>query len=231
MNVMAKRKPLPQPAQDGSYTIDNGSLVIPPHMLARFGNGDVERGRQELRLLIAAENDRAVKPSASVKPVNVRIGTPADEPAIMELLLQDCQENAAQVAVIDPERVRLHVQHATQMLGSICGVIDGPEGKPVAVCILAPMQWWFSTEWFYQEIVNYIHPDHRKSRYIHDLIAFEQWIGDKQSEGYGHRCYVLMGVLGLVRVREKIILYRRKMRQIGAAFLYPCPWGNDRSAT
>jgi hypothetical protein len=172
-----------------------------------------------------------VRLGPAVKPASVRIAVPADEEAVMELLLADVRDNAERIAVVDPERIRWHLRMCTEMKGGICGVIDGPEGKPVAVCVLIPQQWWWSREWFMQEVVNFVHVDHRRSRHIHDLIAFERWVADAQSTGFGHRVYVIMGVLGLNRVREKAILYRRKMRQVGWAFLYPCPFGDDARIT
>ena len=218
-------------AANEAFVLEDGSLVIPPEKLKRFGNGDAARGRQELRLLIEAENDREVHLGPAVKPASVRIAMPADEPAIMELLLADVRENAERIAVVDPERILSHLKLCTEQKGGICGVIDGPNGKPVAVCLLVPQQWWWSREWFIQEMVNFVHPDHRRSRHIHDLIAFERWVADAQSTGFGHRVYILMGVLGLNRVREKAILYRRKMRQVGWAFMYPCPYGDDARMT
>lgn len=220
------------PVQQGEpFTLVDGSLVIPPEKLKRFGNGSIEDGRRELRLLIEVENDREVRLGPAVKPPNVRIATPADEQAIFELLMLDVEENAKRIAQPDPERIMMHIQTGTRLQGGITAVIDGPGGKPVAVCVLVPQQWWWSREWFFQEVCNFIHPDHRKSRHIHDLIAFERWIGDEQSKSYGHRVYTLIGVLGLVRARAKAVLYRRKMRQVGWAYMYPCPYGDDERMT
>jgi hypothetical protein len=214
------------------YTLVDGSMVIPPEKCARFSpTGDAAEGRKELRFLIEAENDREVRFGPAVYPKNVRIATEADEPAIFDLLMMDMAENAARVAMPDPERIMSHIQTGTRMKGTICGVIDGPAGKPVAVTLLVPMQWWWSREWHYAEMPSFVHPDHRKSRYAHDLVAFQRAMGDKLSESYGHRIYVLLGVLGLKRVREKTIMIRRKMRQVGSAFLYPCPYGDDERMT
>lgn len=213
------------------FTLADGSLVIPPEKLARFGDGSVEDGRRELRFLIEAEHDREVRFGPSAKPANVRIATPTDEAAIQALLMVDIEENAKRIAAPDTKRVMWHIQLATRMQGGICGVIDGPDGTPVAVTLMMPQQWWWSSEWFLQEVGSFVHPAHRKSRYAHDLIAFQRHVGDKQSEGYGHRVYVLMGILGLKRVREKAIMVRRKMRQVGWAFLYPCPYGDDERMT
>lgn len=214
-------------------TLDNGSLVVPPDRLAWFGNGDVARGRQELRLLIEAEHDRSVMKPAPVTacPPTVRIAVPADEAAIMALLLEDANENASRIAMVDADRIRGMVQTCLYRLtdkgvGTIA-VIDGPDNKPVAVTVLWAMQWWWSREFYFQEIVNFVSPEHRRSRHIHDLIAFEQWWVDAHSKDYGHRVYLFCGVLGMIRTYAKAILYRRKMKQVGTGFLYPCPYGDD----
>lgn len=215
------------------FTLADGSLVIPPEKCAWFSASgtDAAQGRDQIRYMIEAEHDREVRFGPSAKPANVRIATPDDEQAILDLLLIDVEENARRIAVPDPERILTHVKLATRMKGGVCGVIDGPNGKPAAVTLLVPLQWWWSREWFYQEVVSFVDPAHRKSRYAHDLIAFQRHVGDKASEGYGHRMYVLMGILGIKRVREKAIMVRRKMRQVGMAFLYPCPYGDDERMT
>jgi hypothetical protein len=236
-HAAVKLKPVPgtkvmvaagTPVQAGEpYTLVDGSLVVPPEKLKRFGSGSVEDGRRELRMLIEAEHDREVRFGPSAMPKNVRMASPADEQAIYELLMLDIAENATRIAQPNPDRIFFHIRLATRLQGGVCGVIDGPDKKPVALTLMVPMQWWWASEWFFHEVVSFVHPEHRKSRFAHDLIAFQRYIGDMQSERYGHRVYVMMGILGLKRVREKAIMIRRKMRQVGWAFLYPCPYGDD----
>lgn len=204
-------------------TLEDGSMVIMPDELARFGNGDAQRGRKELRALLNAEIDRKVSDGPVTKPESVRIAGPKDEEALLELLLCDLRENATAVAPIDEERVMSHIQFGTRRKGGIVGVIDGPDGNPVATVVLAPAQWWWSRAYYIQDIVNYVHPDHRQSRHIHDLIQFERWASDEWSRLFGYRIFLLCGVLGYKRVREKMIIYKRKFLQAGAAFLYPAP--------
>lgn len=210
-------------APDEWTTLADGSMVISPEELARFGNGDAQRGRRELRRLVVAEIDRKVSDGPTEKPANVRLASMKDEAAILELLLLDLKENAAVVAPIDPERVMEHIVLGTRRQGGLVGVIDGANGQPVAVVVLVPMQWWWSKAHYLQDVVNYVHPDHRVSRHIHDLIQFERWAADEWSRLFGYRIYLLCGVLGYKRVREKLIMYKRKFLQAGAAFLYPAP--------
>jgi hypothetical protein len=210
-------------------------MVVSEEQLRRFGNGDAMAGRRELRLLLELDSDpvHAVHNGPTERPTNVRIAGPADEQAIHDLLLLDLNENAAHIAPIDsgldeapgaPEScVAETIRAGTRARGGLCGVIDGPDGKPVAVIILHPTRWWWSRGHYWFEVVNFVHPDHRRSRHVDDLLNFARWASDAQSQAMGTRFYLICGVLGAWRVRAKIALYRRKFRQAGSAFAYPAP--------
>lgn len=219
--ALPKQEPVGQPMPDGS-------LLITAEQLARLGNGDPKRGRRELRLLLEAEREPEVFNGPTEKPATVRIATPKDEKEVLQLILCDLRENAEKIAPIHEERIVEHIRAATEKRGAIIGLIDGPEGKPVAVCMILPAQWWFSKAYFLHEALNYVHPDHRKTRHIHDLIQFERWVGDQWSKNAGFRIYTVFNVLGTKRVREKTILYRRKLAQSGAVFVYPDPFAGEK---
>lgn len=228
MNAHARLKPVAEEATIGQPMPD-GSLLITAEQLALLGNGDAKRGRRNLRLLLAAEADPKVYDGPTPKPDTVRIATSDDEMAILGLIMMDLQENCAHIAPIDSERVVSHIMSATRRQGSIIGVIDGPEKKPVALTLLVPAQWWFSRAYYVTELINYVHPEHRKSSHIHDLIQFERWVGDEWSRNFGYRVFMLLGVLGTKRVREKVLLYKRKLAEAGRMFLYPSPnFGMDK---
>lgn len=238
MNAIGKtarqvpRGEMMQSQRDGTIVNEDGSLVVTEEQLARFGNGDPKVGRRELRLLLELDNDNTVWAGPTEYPRNVRIAGPADEQAIHDLLLLDLNENAAHIAPIDSgfdgpagfeSRVVETIRACTRKRGGMCGVIDGPEGGPVAVIILHPVMWWWSKGCYWFEIVNFVHPDHRRSRHVDDLLNFARWCSDATSKQMGTRFYLICGVLGAWRVRAKIALYRRKFRQAGAAFCYPAP--------
>ena len=207
-------------------TMRDGSLVISAEQLARLdplGEGDVARGRRELRLMLETERDDVLHNGPTEKPANVRMAGPDDEDAILELLLHDLKENAEHIAPIDNEKVLENIRAGTRQRGGITAVIDGPDRKPVAVVIMQPFQWWWSRGTYFFEIVAYVHPEHRHSRHIDDLLQFERWATDQMGTRMGYRFYLLCGVLGAWRIRAKIALYRRKFRQAGAAFVYPAP--------
>jgi len=220
MNAHAK---IAAPIAEEPKALPDGSMLVTSEQLAILGNGDPKRGRRELRLLLESERDAEVFDGPTNKPDSVRVALPADEAAVLALWLEDLRENAPKDLPIDEARMMEFIRVGTQRRGGIVGVIDGPDKKPVAFCIIVPEQWMFSKAYYLREATNYVHPDHRKSRHIHDLIQFERWAADQWSKNCGWRVYMLFSVLGGKRVREKVMLYGRKLRQCGRLFLYPSP--------
>jgi hypothetical protein len=211
-------------------TLDDGSLVISVEDCKLAGDGDAKKGRYNIRLMIAMDRkqpDRETFNGPTEKPATVRAAGPGDELGILALLLEDIAENAKHIAPVDEERVLELIQTGTRMKGGIVGVIDGPGGKPVAVCVMTTFKWWWSQQFCVQEHVLFVHPDHRRSRHVQDLLQFQRWAVDAWTKSFGYRVYLLCGVLGVNNVREKVMLYRRKFRQVGAAFLYPSPFPKD----
>lgn len=209
-------------------TLMDGSMVLSLDDLKVFGKGDAEAARKQLRQMIYIERETPeVFVGPSDKPTGVRAANAADEAAIFDLLMEDVAENAATVALPSEERIRSQIEFCTRGLGGIAGVIDDPSGRPVAVCLMVPFQWWWSKEYAVQELVLYVHKDHRKSRHVHDLLQFQRWVVDTWTKSFGYRVYLLCGVLGVNRVFAKISLYRRRFRQAGAAFIYPSPFPNE----
>lgn len=211
-----------QSPKPGTSLQDDGSMLVSVESLARFGGGDAKRGRADLRHLLAAERDSPVYVGPTKRPASVRIATPADEPALLALLMEDLTANAEHMAVISDDRVMFHIQSGTRNRGGIVGVI-GPVGAPVACVILVPFQPWWSNAWWLQEVANYVAADHRRSGHVDALLDFIKWASDEQSRGYGFKVPVLCGVLGAWRVRAKMTLYARKFWTAGICCIYPAP--------
>lgn len=211
-----------QSPRPGTSLQDDGSMLVSVEALARFGGGDAKRGRADLRFMLAAERESPVYAGPTARPQSVRMAVPEDEDALLALMMDDLHANAEHMAVIDEERVMLHIQAGTRKRGGIVGVI-GPIGSPVACVILAPFQPWWSNAWWLQEVANYVHPDHRRSGHVDDLLDFIKWVSDAQTKGFGYQVPVLCGVLGAWRVRTKMALYARKFWTAGIACIYPAP--------
>lgn len=202
---------------------ETGGLYVTREQLERFGGGDAQKGRRELRLALNAEREGPVFNGPTERPMRVRIALPQDEPALLELYLQDIRENAAHIAPVDVDKCLANIQVGTRRRGGVVGVVDGPEGKPVGMVILHPCQWHWSQGWYFFEVMLYVAKEHRKLTHTDDLMAFARWFVDANSAKIGHAMYLICGVLGGWRVRAKVALYRRKFKQAGAVFCYPAP--------
>lgn len=203
--------------------ITDAGFLVSNEQLARLGGGDVKRGRRVLRGLIMDERDPVVHYGPTGKPDRVRIAGPDDEQDIYDLCLVDLKENALTVAPLDDDSVVGHIHAGTRSKGGICAVIDGPDGIPVAVCILEPCKWWWSRSWHILKVVDFVHPDHRGGSYAKDLIQFQKWVADEWSRNFGYRVYLLNGVISTKRTRDKVRLYKRMANYVGAFFIYPMP--------
>lgn len=209
--------------KDGSIIQADGSVIVSMEQTARLGGGDAKEGRQQLRLLLADAADRSIFDGPTAKPETVRIAGVSDEPDLLALMISDLKENAERVALIDEESVLTYIQACTHRKGGVAGVIDGPEGRPIAVVMLHPFAWWFSKQHYYMEIMNYVHADHRRSQHAKELLKFQAWWADEMTRQLGYRVYLLCGVLTARRMYAKKLMYRRRFAEVGGAYLYPSP--------
>lgn len=218
MNHMTTHNPAPT-----GVTLPDGALVLIPDQLAVFGDGDPARGRRFVRRMLGAMKEPVVYNGPTERPMSVIAAGPDDEQAAFDLLMMDLHEYADRIALIDADRVRAHVEAGTKRRGAVCGIVKSADGVVAGVTLLVPMQWWWSQEWFLHEVVTYVHPDHRKSNHVDELLAFQKWVADTWTKQFGYRVYLQTGILSARRVWEKIALYRRKFWQAGIVCIYPRP--------
>lgn len=200
-------------APPDGFLVENDALI-------RLGGGSIDKGRARLRLLLADEQERRPISGPVEKPQNVRLATIRDEPAVLDLLLADLEENATAVAQPSISRIMQQVEVGTRGRGGFTAVIDGDNG-PVAVAVLAPTLWWWSTSVFLQEIVLYVAPEARGRHAGADLIRFECWLADEMSRNIGCQVFVMAGVTATRRGTSKQRLYGRQMNPVGAFYIYP----------
>lgn len=208
-------EPIGQIVPDG-YLVTNEQLKM-------LGGGDIKHGRRMLRTLIMDERERKPIMGPTERPANVRIATVDDEQGIFDLLILDVEESAEVVAPRDPDKIIAQIHRATRDRLATIGIIDGPDGFPVATIGLFNDQWWWSQSWHILKLWDFVHPDYRQHSYAKDLIHFGEWWSDALTRQFGYRVYTLAGVLGTKRVRDKIRLYKRLTNMVGAFFLYPAP--------
>jgi GNAT superfamily N-acetyltransferase len=148
---------------------------------------------------------------ATTTEAPVRTAVAADEEAIMALCRMLHEENG-QFAMSE-DKVRHALRQAFDRKGGIVGVIDGPNGLE-GVIFLIIAQLWYSDAWMLEEMFNFVHPDHRRSRHAKRLIEYAK-------ECSNHIGVPLMvGVLSNTRTEAKVRLYERMLPKSGAYFIY-----------
>jgi hypothetical protein len=198
-----------------------GPLSVSVEALEKLGKGSRRDGRHWLLTWIRNETHARPISGPTARPANVRIANEADEVALLHLMLLDVKENALPIAEASPDKVLEHIQMGTRRKLGILGVIDGPDGKPVASVLLAPFQWWWSRAYFLQEVWAFVHPDFRKSRHAEDLMKFAKWAADSWSMDYGYRVFLFQGVTTITGAPRKVSFYSRFTNYCGGFFIYP----------
>lgn len=214
---------VPEPEDPGQVV--SGGYLVRDEQLKLLGNGDVKQGRRWLRLLMADTVDPKPIAGPTPRPATVRLGTPDDELAIFDMLVSSYKENASNVYPLAPKRLLEDIQRGTEQRdGGLIGVIDGPDGAPVAAIVLGAAQWPASNAWFLKEMYTYVRPEHRKSRHAENLIKFARWCSEEWTKGFGYPVYLGMAVATQNgNVMAKIRFFKRFAQMIGAHFLYPAP--------
>ena len=87
------------------------------------------------------------------------------------------------------------------------------QGLEGMIC-LVPDQLWYSSDWFLNEVFNFVHPDFRRSTRAKGLIAFAKNISDEMN------LPLILGVVSNYRTEAKVKLYERQFPKAGAFFMY-----------
>lgn len=201
-------------------------LTVDPVVLADIGGGDPAAGAARLRLAISdlRRRERIVGPTQC--PASVRVAVASDEPALEALLEMDVAENAIKVAPFSLADIQDLIRAATRETGrGVIGVIDGPDGVPVAVVVMMLTRWWWSSAWFLQEVCTFVAQDHRGSRHARDLVLFARYAADRLSEDMGYRIFLLHGITATSDADRKVRLLTRMSNYVGSFFCYPHPGG------
>lgn len=147
---------------------------------------------------------------------NVRIATRDDASEIIRLLNLMHSENA--MMPLEESCAHEFFDRAFDKKGGIIGVIGDP-GDIKAMIYLLITRFWYTNANHIEECFNFVRPDHRKSNYARDLIAFAQECSDKC------KLPLVIGVLTNNRMEGKVRLYRRTLGYpAGAFFVYGANW-------
>ena len=139
------------------------------------------------------------------------MGRPQDANRIYDFLLNLNQENA--VFALSEPKSRESIASCLDPKRGVVGIIDN--GNGIEGCVgLRASQMWYSDDWFFDELWNYVHPDYRKSNHAKNLIEFAKW------SSFNLNVPLVMGLVTKNKLLPKMRLYQRQLVQIGAYFVY-----------
>ena len=143
---------------------------------------------------------------------DIRLAEPEDLPSLMALTRLAAEEDAQHP--YDAEKVFNVVRRHYDKTGGLVAVA-GPRGEPVrGYLIMIIDEIWYSPDYQLLELSLFVSPEHRKSTFAKQLMAFSK----KASEGL--QLDLTIGVLSNERTAAKVRLYQRQFAQVGAYFLY-----------
>lgn len=142
---------------------------------------------------------------------DVRIANRGDEEEIIALCRMLHEENG--LFSMDEEKVRRDIGEALDGENGIVGVIGEPQ-ELHAFTYLRLGQFWYTSDWSLEERFVFVHPDHRQSKNLQALIAFDKQMSDKL------RVPLVIGILSTKRTEAKVRAYQRYLPSVGAFFFY-----------
>jgi GNAT superfamily N-acetyltransferase len=157
--------------------------------------------------------------------LGIRVGTPEDIDAIMEIALSACEENG----FVDPNPAKLlgEIWPALNLDKGLLGVIGEPGGKMEGAVLLRIGAMWYSDKEVLEEKAIFIHPDYRSAKggRARRLCQFSKHVADSLG------IPLIIGVLSNNRTEAKVRLYERQFgKPSGAFFLYNARTGGFRTA-
>jgi hypothetical protein len=153
--------------------------------------------------------------------ITVRVGTPDDVHAVMDLALMAADENGFVKPKAD--RLLMEIWPALNLDRGIMGVISGEDGKVEAAILLRITIMWYSDQEILEERAIFVHPDFRSAKggRAARLCEFAKSAADKLN------LPLMIGVLSNSRTNAKVRLYERQFGSpAGAFFLYKAKTGD-----
>ena len=143
---------------------------------------------------------------------DVRLAHISDEPELMRLTELACSEDAQHS--FNPQKVNAFLHLHFNKQGGVIGVIGERGGEIKGYILMMVTEVWYSSDYHVQELSLFVAPDHRRSNYAKQLMAFAKRTSDALNLD------LTIGVLSNHRTQPKVRLYQRQFPQKGAFFIY-----------
>jgi hypothetical protein len=170
--------------------------------------------------------DELLRPGVSIDPVQTRlqaetiatlIAAPvtrariSDRDEIVEICKEEWEEHPQ--FSFSQERLERKIDVILQKGEGVIGIIRRSEIE--AVMILQISQYWNSTDFCLEELLNFVRPQYRRSTNAKDMIQFAKRCSDELE------IPLVIGVASNERTAAKVQLYERQLgKSCGGVFLY-----------
>ena len=158
--------------------------------------------------------------------LKIRLGTPEDESAMLDLALRAWEENG--IKGVNPEKMLGMIKPALYLWQGLVGIIGEPKKKIEGAVLLRTSQMWYSDEWMLEEKAIFVDPEFRSAKggRARKLCEFSKKVADDLGVP------LIIGVLSNHRTEAKVRLYERQFGPpAGAFFLYNVQTGHEEHVT
>lgn len=151
-------------------------------------------------------------------PRGMRMAGPGDEGRLFDLFAVAHGENG--FGTMDPQIVRDVIAKGCHREGAAIALIDGPERVEAVIGLRAEKLWYCSDDaanWYWSDLLIYVHPLHRRSRHAPKLFQFARWWGERIAMP------VVLGLMPREGLPQKDRMFERHGRRVGALFAIGLP--------
>lgn len=151
-------------------------------------------------------------------PSIVRLARIGDEPEIFDFFVLAHADNG--FFPLSSKKVIDKIMHGCRNEGVSIGLIRDHQGKIEAASGMELDSYWYTDVYFLNEILNFVHPDHRRSKHAQALLKFQKDTSDIISAKFGYKVPIFPGILTRTRLEAKMRLFSREFPQVGAIYAY-----------
>jgi hypothetical protein len=149
-------------------------------------------------------------------PKDVSIAQQGDERRVFDLCAIGHAENGW--GTIDADVVQATILQATTRKAGIFAIINGPERIEAVLGMHCVKPWYCAADkaenWYWTELIYFVHPLHRRSRHASRLLQFAKWWEQEIKQP------VVLTLLPRDDLEEKDKLFSRHGQRVGSVYLF-----------
>lgn len=151
-------------------------------------------------------------------PSIVKLAKQGDEAKIFDIFVLAHKENG--YFPMSSKKVIDMIMKACRHEGASIGLIKDHQGNVEAASGLIIETSWYSDQVFLADLINFVHPAHRKSRHAEAILQFQKDTATYLSKVFGYDVPTLPSILTRESLVPKMRFYRKRFKQVGAIYVF-----------